>query len=138
MTDIKENPQNNREEADESTKRSVVFLCVFVAIMGVGIADLVPKKIQGTVVEKNKDTLFVRNLKDTTKYHILTRQDNLKPGALQAFDYILSGDTLNFYVQPCDGTIIRDIKDINSNAVAKFVKLKREQQISDSNRARIR
>jgi hypothetical protein len=138
MTDIKENPQNNREEADESTKRSVVFLCVFVAIMGVGIADLVPKKIQGTVVEKNKDTLFVRNLKDTTKYHILTRQDNVKPGTLQAFDYILSGDTLNFYVQPCDGTIIRDIKDINSNAVAKFVKLKREQQISDSNRARIR
>ena len=138
MTDIKENPQNNREEADESTKRSVVFLCVFVAIMGVGIADLVPKKTQGTVVEKNKDTLFVRNLKDTTKYHILTRQDNLKPGALQAFNYILSGDTLNFYVQPCDGTIIRYIKDINSNAVAKFVKLKREQQISDSNRARIR
>ena len=138
MTDIKENSQNNREEADESTKRSVVFLCVFVAIMGVGIADLVPKKTQGTVVEKNKDTLFVRNLKDTTKYHILTRQDNVKPGTLQAFDYILSGDTLNFYVQPCDGTIIRDIKDINSNAVAKFVKLKREQQISDSNRARIR
>lgn len=138
MTDIKENPQNNREEADESTKRSVVFLCVFVAIMGVGIADLVPKKTQGTVVEKNKDTLFVRNLKDTTKYHVLTRQDNLKYDLLRAFDYVASGDTLNFYVHPCDGTKIENVKDINSKTVAKFVKLKREQQISDSNRARIR
>ena len=116
-------------------------ICVLVAALAVTMVA-VPlcakqkRKACGTVVEKSKDTLFVRNLKDTTRYYTLTRQDHLEY-IPQYFDYIASGDVLKFYVQSCDGTKIDNITEINSKDVAKFVRLKREQQRNDSIRFRV-
>ena len=134
----KQSVKKSCEMSDESVEGMSAIIGVLVAILVCGPGNFTSEKTQSMVVQNTKDTLFVRNLKDTTKYHVLTRQDNLKYDLLRAFDYVASGDTLNFYVQPCDGTKIENVKDINSKTVAKFVKLKREQQISDSNRARIR
>ena len=125
----------------------VLVTALAVAMVAVPIYAKQKRKACGTVVEKSKDTLFVRNLKDTTRYHTLTRQDHLKYYTLtrldhleyvpQSFDYIASGDVLKFYVQSCDGTKIDNITEINSKDVAKFVRLKREQQRTDSIRSRI-
>lgn len=117
---------------------ALMFLAttIVVSLVAVPICEKQKRKACGTVVEKSKDTLFVRNLKDTTRYHTLTRQDHLEC-IPQYFDYIASGDELKFYVQSCDGTKIDNITEINSKDVAKFVRLKREQQRNDSIRFRV-
>ena len=114
----------------------ILATTVVVSLVAVPIYEKQKRKACGTVVEKSKDTLFVRNLKDTTRYHTLTRQDHLEC-IPQYFDYIASGDVLKFYVQSCDGTKIDNITEINSKDVAKFVRLKREQQRNDSIRFRV-
>ena len=133
-----EDIKKSRDQSD------VFFVCammilvttIVVALPAVPIYTKQKRKACGTVVEKSKDTLFVRNLKDTTRYYTLTRQDHLEC-IPQYFDYITSGDVLKFYVQPCDGTKIDNITEINSKDVAKFVRLKREQQRNDSIRFRV-
>ncbi len=114
----------------------VLVTAIAVSMVAVPIYTKQKRKACGTVVEKSKDTLFVRNLKDTTRYYTLTRQDQLEC-IPQYFDYIASDDVLKFYVQPCDGTKIDNITEINSKDVAKFVRLKREQQRNDSIRSRM-
>ena len=114
----------------------ILATTVVVSLVVVPICEKQKRKACGTVVEKSKDTLFVRNLKDTTRYYTFTRQDHLEY-IPQYFDYIASGDMLKFYVQSCDGTKINNITEINSKNVAKFVRLKREQQRNDSIRSRI-
>ena len=113
----------------------ILATTVVVSLVVVPICEKQKRKACGTVVEKSKDTLFVRNLKDTTRYYTFTRQDHLEY-IPQYFDYIASGDMLKFYVQSCDGTKINNITEINSKNVAKFVRLKREQQRNDSIRFR--
>lgn len=133
------------EDIKKSRELSVDFIAyammilattIVVSLVVVPICEKQKRKACGTVVEKSKDTLFVRNLKDTTRYHTLTRQDHLE-SLPQYFDYIASGDVLKFYVQSCDGTKIDNITEINSKDVAKFVRLKREQQRNDSIRFRV-
>ncbi|MEE1030050.1 MAG: hypothetical protein UIC65_03430 [Alphaproteobacteria bacterium] len=114
----------------------ILVTTIAVSLVAVPIYEKQKRKACGTVVEKSKDTLFVRNLKDTTRYYTFTRQDHLEY-IPQYFDYIASGDMLKFYVQSCDGTKINNITEINSKDVAKFVRLKREQQRNDSIRSRI-
>ena len=130
--------KKNRDLSEDFFVFVVAFL-VTVIVVAMGATPIYVKqkrKACGTVVEKSKDTLFVRNLKDTTRYHTLTRQDHLEC-IPQYFDYIASGDVLKFYVQSCDGTKIDNITEINSKDVAKFVRLKREQQRNDSIRFRV-
>lgn len=130
--------KKNRDLSEDFFVFVVAFL-VTVIVVAMGATPIYVKqkrKACGTVVEKSKDTLFVRNLKDTTRYHTLTRQDHLEC-IPQYFDYIASGDELKFYVQSCDGTKIDNITEINSKDVAKFVRLKREQQRNDSIRFRV-
>ena len=139
MMSDKENVKKSRELPEGFVL--CMMICVLVtalavAMVAVPIYAKQKRKACGTVVEKSKDTLFVRNLKDTTRYHTLTRQDHLEC-IPQYFDYIASGDVLNFYVQSCDGTKIDNITEINSKDVAKFVRLKREQQRNDSIRFRV-
>ena len=133
-----ENVKKSRELSDDFFVFAVTFLVTVIVIAMVAAPIYVKQKRKacGTVVEKSKDTLFVRNLKDTTRYHTLTRQDHLEC-IPQYFDYIASGDELKFYVQSCDGTKIDNITEINSKDVAKFVRLKREQQRNDSIRFRV-
>lgn len=134
----KENVKKSRDLSEDFFVFVVAFL-VTVIVVAMGATPIYVKqkrKACGTVVEKSKDTLFVRNLKDTTRYHTLTRQDHLEC-IPQYFDYIASGDVLQFYVQSCDGTKIDNITEINSKDVAKFVRLKREQQRNDSIRFRV-
>ena len=131
-------PKKNREVSVDLVMYAMVFLATTV-VFSLGVVPIYEKqkrKACGTVVEKSKDTLFVRNLKDTTRYHTLTRQDHLEC-IPQYFDYIASGDVLKFYVQSCDGTKIDNITEINSKDVAEFVRLKREQQRNDSIRFRV-
>ena len=132
-------PKKNRELSVDLVMYAMMFLAttIVVCMLVVPICKKQKRKACGTVVEKSKDTLFVRNLKDTTRYHTLTRQDHLEC-IPQYFDYIASGDVLNFYVQSCDGTKIDNITEINSKDVAEFVRLKREQQRNDSIRFRVR
>jgi hypothetical protein len=131
-------PKKNRELSVDLVMYAMMFLAttIVVSLVVVPICEKQKRKACGTVVEKSKDTLFVRNLKDTTRYHTLTRQDHLEC-IPQYFDYIASGDVLQFYVQSCDGTKIDNITEINSKDVAKFVRLKREQQRNDSIRFRV-
>ena len=131
-------PKKNRELSVDLVMYAMMFLAttVVVSLGVVPICEKQKRKACGTVVEKSKDTLFVRNLKDTTRYHTLTRQDHLEC-IPQYFDYIASGDVLKFYVQSCDGTKIDNITEINSKDVAEFVRLKREQQRNDSIRFRV-
>lgn len=133
-----ENVKKSRELSDDFFVFAVTFLVTVIVIAMVAAPIYVKQKRKacGTVVEKSKDTLFVRNLKDTTRYYTLTRQDHLEC-IPQYFDYIASGDVLKFYVQSCDGTKIDNITEINSKDVAKFVRLKREQQRNDSIRFRV-
>lgn len=133
-----EDIKKSRELSDDFFVFAVTFLVtvIVVSLVVVPIYEKQKRKACGTVVEKSKDTLFVRNLKDTTRYHTLTRQDHLEC-IPQYFDYIASGDVLKFYVQSCDGTKIDNITEINSKDVAKFVRLKREQQRNDSIRFRV-
>ena len=114
----------------------VLVTAIAVMMVAVPIYAKQKRKACGTVVEKSKDTLFVRNLKDATRYYTFTRQDQLEC-IPQYFDYIASGDVLKFYVQSCDGTKIDNITEIDSKDVAKFVRLKREQQRNDSIRSRM-
>ena len=114
----------------------ILVTAIAVSLVAVPICAKQKRKAYGTVVEKSKDTLFVRNLKDTTRYYTFTRQNHLEY-IPQYFDYIASGDVLKFYVQSCDGTKINNITEINSKDVAKFVRLKREQQRNDSIRSRM-
>lgn len=134
----KENVKKSRELSEDFVVYAMMFLAttIVVSLVAVPIYEKQKRKACGTVVEKSKDTLFVRNLKDTTRYHTLTRQDHLEC-IPQYFDYIASGDVLEFYVQLCDGTKIDNITEINSKDVAKFVRLKREQQRNDSIRFRV-
>ena len=133
-----ENVKKSRELSDDFFVFAVTFLVTVIVIAMVAAPIYVKQKRKacGTVVEKSKDTLFVRNLKDTTRYYTLTRQDHLEC-IPQYFDYIASGDVLKFYVQSRDGTKIDNITEINSKDVAKFVRLKREQQRNDSIRFRV-
>ena len=134
----KENVKKSRELSVDFIMYAMMILAttIVVSLVVVPICKKQKRKACGTVVEKSKDTLFVRNLKDTTRYHTLTRQDHLEC-IPQYFDYIASGDVLKFYVQSCDGTKIDNITEINSKDVAKFVRLKREQQRNDSIRFRV-
>lgn len=138
MMSDKENVKKSRELSEDFIAYAMMFLAttIVVSLVVVPICEKQKRKACGTVVEKSKDTLFVRNLKDTTRYHMLTRQDHLEC-IPQYFDYIASGDVLKFYVQSCDGTKIDNITEINSKDVAKFVRLKREQQRNDSIRFRV-
>ena len=131
-------PKKNRDLSEDFFVFVVAFLVtvIVVAMGATPICEKQKRKACGTVVEKSKDTLFVRNLKDTTRYHTFIRQDHLEC-IPQYFDYIASGDVLKFYVQSCDGTKIDNITEINSKDVAKFVRLKREQQRNDSIRFRV-
>ena len=133
-----EDIKKSRELADDFFVFAVAFLVtvIVVAMVATPIYVKQKRKACGTVVEKSKDTLFVRNLKDTTRYYTFVRQDHLEY-IPQYFDYIASGDVLKFYVQSRDGTKIDYIKEINSKDVAKFVRLKREQQRNDSIRFRV-
>ncbi len=133
-----EDIKKSRDLSEDFFVFVVAFLvaALTVTLVAVPICVKQKRKACGTVVEKSKDTLFVRNLKDTTRYYTFTRQDQL--GCIpQYFDYIASGDALKFYVQSCDGTKIDNITKINSKDVAKFVRLKREQQRNDSIRFRV-
>ena len=133
-----EDIKKSRELSENFVMFAMMILAttIVVSLVAVPIYEKQKRKACGTVVEKSKDTLFVRNLKDTTRYYTLTRQDHLEY-IPQYFDYIASGDMLKFYVQLCDGTKINNITEINSKDVAKFVRLKREQQRNDSIRSRI-
>ena len=133
-----EDIKKSRELSEGCAAYAMMILVTAIAVMLVAVPICVKQKRKacGTVVEKSKDTLFVRNLKDTTRYYTLTRQDHLEY-IPQYFDYIASGDMLKFYVQSCDGTKIGHITEINSKDVAKFVRLKREQQRNDSIRSRV-
>ena len=138
MTFEEEDIKKSRELSVDFVVYAMMFLAttIVVSLVVVPICEKQKRKACGTVVEKSKDSLFVRNLKDTTRYHTLTRQDHLEC-IPQYFDYIASGDVLKFYVQSCDGTKIDNITEINSKDVAKFVRLKREQQRNDSIRFRV-
>jgi hypothetical protein len=133
-----EDIKKSRELSEDFVAYAMMILAttIVVSLVVVPIYEKQKRKACGTVVEKSKDTLFVRNLKDTTRYYTLTRQDHLEY-IPQYFDYIASGDVLKFYVQSCDGTKIDNITEINSKDVAKFVRLKREQQRNDSIRSRV-
>ena len=130
--------KKNREMSEDFVAYAMMILVtsIVVSLVAVPICAKQKLKAYGTVVEKSKDTLFVRNLKDTTRYYTFTRQNHLEY-IPQYFDYIASGDVLKFYVQSCDGTKINNITEINSKDVAKFVRLKREQQRNDSIRFRV-
>lgn len=133
-----EDIKKSRELSEDFFVFAVAFLVTGIVLSLVAAPIYVKQKLKacGTVVEKSKDTLFVRDLKDTTRYYTFTRQDQLEC-IPQYFDYIASGDALKFYVQSCDGTKIDNITKIDSKDVAKFVRLKREQQRNDSIRFRV-
>ncbi len=133
-----EDIKKSRDLSEDFFVFVVAFLvaALTVTLVVVPICAKQKRKACGTVVEKSKDTLFVRNLKDTTRYYTFIRQDHLEY-IPQYFDYIASGDVLKFYVQSCDGTKINNITEINSKDIAKFVRLKREQQRNDSIRFRV-
>ena len=133
-----EDIKKSRDLSEDFFVFVVAFLvaALTVTLVAVPICAKQKRKACGTVVEKSKDTLFVRNLKDTTRYYTFIRQDHLEY-IPQYFDYIASGDVLKFYVQSRDGTKINNITEINSKDIAKFVRLKREQQRNDSIRFRV-
>ena len=138
MSYDEESIKKSRELSEDFVMFAMMILAttIVVSLVAVPIYEKQKRKACGTVVKKSKDTLFVRNLKDTTRYYTLTRQDHLEC-IPQYFDYIASGDVMKFYVQSCDGTKIDNITEINSKDVAKFVRLKREQQRNDSIRFRV-
>lgn len=132
MSSVIKGPKKDHEMSDESLRGSMACLCLLVAVMIFGIMGMVPEKTQGVVVKRDKNLLYVKNLQDTSKYVVFSNDLCLKPYGAKAFPYVNVGDTLDYGTHAASTVKFNQVKRINSQKFADFVKEREKMQRSVS------
>ena len=128
MSYDEESVKKMNELPKESVKGLTGIVCVFVVLMVFGLAGTVPEKTQGVVEKRDKNLLYVRNLKDTSQYFIFTSHKNFWPSEIRAFPHVVPGDTL-IYAKHITPTVpFGAVKRINSKKFAGFAKEREKLQ----------
>lgn len=123
-----ESVKKMNELPKESVKGLTGIVCVFVVLMVFGLASTEPEKTQGVVEKRDKNLLYVRNLKDTSQYFIVTSQMNFWPSEIRAFPYVVPGDTLTYVDHGTPTVPFGAVKRINSKKFADFAKEREKLQ----------
>jgi hypothetical protein len=128
MSYDEESVKKMNELPKESVKGLTGIVCVFVVLMVFGLASTEPEKTQGVVEKRDKNLLYVRNLKDTSQYFIVTSQMNFWPSEIRAFPYVVPGDTLTYVNHRTPTVPFGAVKRINSKKFADFAKEREKLQ----------
>ena len=112
----------------ESVKGLTGIVGVCVVLMAFGVASTAPEKTQGVVKKRDKNLLYVQNLKDVTKYVAFANDKTLKPNAIKAFPYVVVGDTLTYRTHGNSAEQFNNVKRINSKKLADFAKEREKLQ----------
>ncbi len=123
-----ESVKKMNELPKESVKGLTGIVCLCVVLMIFGLASTVPEKTQGVVKKRDKNLLYVRNLKDTSQYFIVTSQMNFWPSEIRAFPYVVPGDTLTYVNHRTPTMPFGTVKRINSKKFADFAKEREKLQ----------
>ena len=123
-----ESVKKMNELPKESVKGLTGIVCLCVVLMAFGVASTVPEKTQGVVKKRDKNLLYVRSLKDTTQYFIVTSQMNFWPSEIRAFPYVVPGDTLTYVNHRTPTMPFGTVKRINSKKFADFAKEREKLQ----------
>ena len=123
-----ESVKKMNELPKESVKGLTGIVGVFVVLMVFGLAGTVPEKTQGVVEKRDKNLLYVRNLKDTSQYVIFTSHKNFWPSEIRAFPYVVPGDTLTYVNHRTPTVPFGTVKRINSKKFADFAKEREKLQ----------
>ena len=123
-----ESVKKMNELPKESVKGLTGIVCVCVVLMAFGVASTVPEKTQGVVEKRDKNLLYVRNLKDTSQYFIVTSHKNFRPSEIRAFPYVVPGDTLTYVNHRTPTVPFGAVKRINSKKFAGFAKEREKLQ----------
>ena len=128
MSYDEESVKKMNELPKESVKGLTGIVGVFVVLMVFGLASTEPEKTQGVVEKRDKNLLYVRNLKDTSQYFIVTSQRNFWPSEIRAFPYVVPGDTLTYVNHRTPTVPFGAMKRINSKKFAGFAKEREKLQ----------
>ena len=123
-----ESVKKMNELPKESVKGLTGIVGVIVVLMVFGLASTEPEKTQGVVEKRDKNLLYVRNLKDTSQYFIVTSQMNFWPSEIRAFPYVVPGDTLTYVDHRTPTVPFGAVKRINSKKFADFAKEREKLQ----------
>ena len=123
-----ESVKKMNELPKESVKGLTGIVGVIVVLMVFGLASTEPEKTQGVVEKRDKNLLYVRNLKDTSQYFIVTSQMNFRPSEIRAFPYVVPGDTLTYVDHGTPTVPFGAVKRINSKKFAGFAKEREKLQ----------
>ncbi len=123
-----ESVKKMNELPKESVKGLTGIVGVFVVLMVFGLAGTVPEKTQGVVEKRDKNLLYVCNLKDTSQYVIFTSHKNFWPSEIRAFPYVVPGDTLTYVNHRTPTVPFGTVKHINSKKFADFAKEREKLQ----------
>ena len=128
MSYDEESVKKMNELPDESVKGLTGIVGVFVVLMVFGLASTEPEKTQVVVEKRDKNLLYVRNLKDTSQYVIFTSHKNFWPSEIRAFPYVVPGDTLTYVDHGTQTVPFGAVKRINSKKLADFAKEREKLQ----------
>ena len=123
-----ESVKKKNELPKESVKGLTGIVGVFVVLMVFGLASTEPEKTQGVVEKRDNNLLYVRNLKDTSQYFIVTSHKNFWPSEIRAFPYVVPGDTLTYVNHRTPTVPFGAVKRINSKKFADFAKEREKLQ----------
>jgi hypothetical protein len=123
-----ENVKKKNELPKESVKGLTGIVCVCVVLMVFGLVSTVPEETQGVVEKRDKNLLYVRNLKDTSQYFIFTSQTIFWPSEVRAFPHVVTGDTLTYAKHIPPTVSFGAVKRINSKKLADFAKEREKLQ----------
>ena len=123
-----ESIKKSNELPKESVRGLTGIVCLCVVLMVFGVASTVPEKTQGVVEKRDKNLLYVRNLKDTSQYVIFTSHKNFWPSEIRAFPYVVPGDTLTYVDHRTPTVPFGAVKRINSKKLADFIKERQKMQ----------
>ena len=123
-----ESVKKMNELPKESVKGLTGIVGVCVVLMVFGLAGTVPEKTQGVVEKRDKNLLYVRDLKDTSQYFIFTSHKNFWPSEIRAFPYVVPGDTLTYVNHRTPTVPFGAVKRINSKKFADFAKEREKLQ----------
>ena len=137
--DIKKTNELPKESVKGLAWMNSAFVLLFIlAMVGVPACEIQSRKTYGVVNGRDKDALYIRELKDTSEYYGIARTEkagkNMSP---LVFDNIKVGDTLEFFTNRDYPHRIDRVRSVNSEHVIQFAKACAAKHYSDSIRSRM-